>query len=44
MTNYEVTDLLEIGDAGALIRDKETIAPDEVAGSPGPFQEDLDSD
>ncbi len=44
MTKYEVSDALEIGQAGTLIRDKETIALDEVSGTVGPFQEDIDSD
>ena len=44
MNNYEVSDVYEVGNAGSIIRDKERITDDEVAGSQGPFDVDIDYD
>ncbi len=44
MTDYELADVLELGGAGSLILDKETMNIDEVSGALGPFDEDLESD
>jgi hypothetical protein len=44
MNNYEVSDVFEVGEAGVLIRDKETIAQDEVSGFQGPLEADEDNE
>jgi hypothetical protein len=44
MTQYEVTDVLELGEARSMIRDKETMTLDEVSGAVGPLTEDLDTE
>ena len=44
MINYDVTDVVEIGQAAVLIRDKEAPTLDEIGGSQGPALEDIESD
>ena len=40
MKDYEVTDLLEVGDAGETIQEKrDPVTLDEIAGFMGPFAE-----
>jgi hypothetical protein len=44
MTNYDVIEILEFGEATSVIRDKETMNLDEVSGSWGPLAEDLETE
>ena len=44
MKEYEVADLLEVGDAGEIIQTPKPAMIDEVAGSDGPNQFSLEDD
>jgi len=44
MKNYEVTDVLELGNAGSMIRDKEIETADEFVNPLGPQGEYLDAE
>ena len=42
--NYDVSDVLEFGEASSLIQDKEAMQLDEVSGSWGPLTEEFESE
>ena len=42
--NYEVFDVLEVGNAGSMIKDKPEVQPDEFIGPGGPDPAYVDND